>query len=392
MLNFDEERFLRIQSGAVALAEPIGDVIGRCLARGAENIFFLGTGGVAILMEPAAQMLERRSSFPVFRGISAELVLGGSVHLSPRSIVVIPSLSGTTKESVEALAYCRAKGAMIITLVGHADTPLGKDGDHVFVNFAEDDTSCKSFYVQALAIALSIMRHRGEFDSFANVLGELRLLPGGLLEAKRTFEARAERLAEAIKDEPYHIIVGAGSTWPEAHYYGMCILEEMQWIRTRPVHAADFFHGTLELVDKDVSVLLLKGEDEYRPLVERVERFLPAYTSKVLRARYGRIRPAGHIAGDARAGEVGGIERQDLARVTEQESLDPLDERPIRVFALEEEHAQHAVDELQRAVEEIRRRQHPDPLHLLEDAHAVMICASGHVDPAPTMMWVKLVA
>ena len=107
------------------------------------------------------------------------------------------------------------------------------------------------------------------------------MLPAGLLEAKRSFEARAERLAEAIKDEPYHIIVGAGSTWPEAHYYGMCILEEMQWIRTRPVHASDFFHGTLELVDKDVSVLLLKGEDAYRPLVERVERFLPPYTSKV---------------------------------------------------------------------------------------------------------------
>ena len=59
----------------------------------------------------------------------------------------------------------------------------------------------------------------------------------------------------------------------------MCILEEMQWIRTRPVHASDFFHGTLELVEKGVSVLLLKGEDAYRPLAERVERFAPAYTT-----------------------------------------------------------------------------------------------------------------
>ncbi len=42
----------------------------------------------------------------------------------------------------------------------------------------------------------------------------------------------------------------------------MCILEEMQWIRTRPVHASDFFHGTLELVEKGVSVILFKGEDE----------------------------------------------------------------------------------------------------------------------------------
>ena len=62
----------------------------------------------------------------------------------------------------------------------------------------------------------------------------------------------------------------------------MCILEEMQWIRTRPVHASDFFHGTLELVEADVSVLLLKGEDTTRPLAERVERFVSGLTNKLL--------------------------------------------------------------------------------------------------------------
>jgi fructoselysine-6-phosphate deglycase len=55
----------------------------------------------------------------------------------------------------------------------------------------------------------------------------------------------------------------------------------MQWIRTRPVHASDFFHGTLELVEKDVSVIVLTGEDEARPLSQRVERFAPRFTDKV---------------------------------------------------------------------------------------------------------------
>ncbi len=62
----------------------------------------------------------------------------------------------------------------------------------------------------------------------------------------------------------------------------MCILEEMQWVRTRPVHASDFFHGTLELVEAGVSVILLKGEDACRPLVERVEKFVPSVTDRVL--------------------------------------------------------------------------------------------------------------
>ena len=55
----------------------------------------------------------------------------------------------------------------------------------------------------------------------------------------------------------------------------------MQWIRTRPVHASDFFHGTLELVEKGVSVILFKGEDAARPLAERVQNFAPGYTDKL---------------------------------------------------------------------------------------------------------------
>ena len=176
--------------------------------------------------------------------------------------MVIPSLSGTTSESVEALEYCRARGATVLTLTGHADTPLAQEADHSFVNFAEDDTSCESFYLQSLLLALSVMHHRGEYDGYAADRRRARgACPRLLLEVKRAFEPRAAELAERLKDEPYHIITGAGSTWPQAFYYGMCILEEMQWIRTRPVHASDFFHGTLELVEQGVSVLLLKGED-----------------------------------------------------------------------------------------------------------------------------------
>jgi fructoselysine-6-phosphate deglycase len=281
MLNFDTGRFLRIESGALALAPAIHEAIGGLMAKGARNVFFLGTGGAAILMKPAALLLQRRSGFPAFMEIAAELVTTGHHALGKGSIVVIPSLSGTTKESVATLEFCREKGARIITLVGHEDTPLGQKADHAFVNFAEDDTSSESFYLQSLLAALSIMAHRGEFAAYDRTVAELSTLPKHLLAAKQRFEPEAERLASAFAEEPYHIITAAGGSWAEAWYYGMCILEEMQWIRTRPVHAADFFHGTLELVEKGVSVLILKGEDAYRPLTERVERFARQYTEKV---------------------------------------------------------------------------------------------------------------
>lgn len=282
MLNFDERRFLAIQSGAIGLADRIHKVIADQLAGGAANLFFVGAGGAGILMQPAVEILRHQSSFPVFQEMPAELVLTGSAHLGPQSVVVMPSLSGTTPETVEALAYCQAQGATVITLTGDAQTPLGERADINFANHAADDTSSESFYLQSLLIALSVMDVRGEIGDYADLVAGLQQLPGLLLEVKRTFEPTAPQVAQRIKDHPWHIITGAGTAWPEAFYFGMCILEEMQWIRTRPVHSSDFFHGTLELVEDGVSVLVMKGEDSSRPLAERVERFVPEHGGELL--------------------------------------------------------------------------------------------------------------
>lgn len=281
MLNFDTDRFVSIQSGAVAQIEPIADVVVRLLDDGARNLVFLGSGGAGILMGPAHRLLQTRSSFPSYLENPAELVSSGSVAVGADSIVVIPSLSGTTSESVAALEVAQRAGATVLVLTGHADTPLANAADHAFVNFAEDDTSCEMFFVQSLAIAMTVLDQRGEVDDWAAVRQDLQRLPEALVGVKERFEDRAAVVAKELAARDYHIVTSAGPSWWEAFYYGMCILEEMQWIRTRPVHASDFFHGTLELVEPGVSVVVLKGGDESRSLCERVEAFAGRYTDRV---------------------------------------------------------------------------------------------------------------
>ena len=278
MLNFDEARFLIIQQGAVALAPQIDTAISAAIAAGAENLFFLGTGGVAYLMEPATQLLQRNSGFPVFRDYPSELLASGNRNLTARSIVIMPSLSGTTKESVAMLNQLKQIGAQVITLIGHADTPLGFGGNPALVNFAADDTSSESFFIQALLVALSVMKARAEIDDYDAVRAEMQGLPQTLLATKRAFEPKADHFARIVAGADYHMFTAAGNMWPATNYYATCILEEMQWIRTRPVHAADFFHGPLELIDKNVSLILLRGQDEAGALADRVASFAPQYT------------------------------------------------------------------------------------------------------------------
>lgn len=281
MLNFDADRFVRIESGALALARPLREVVGSLLDGGARNLFFLGAGGAGRLMEPATQLIARSCDFPVYLENAAELVAVGSSNLGPQSIVVIPSLSGTTREAIAVLEYAQACGAKVIALTANENSPVAQQSDFSFSTFAEDDTSSESFYLQSLVIALSLLNHLGHYDAFDAALAQLETLPRLLLAVKESFEPAAAAIAERLRHDEFHIVTGAGATWTEAWYYATCILEEMQWIRTRPVHASDFFHGTLELVERGVSVLVFKGEDASRPLAERVEKWVPTVTDRM---------------------------------------------------------------------------------------------------------------
>ncbi|MCM3766044.1 SIS domain-containing protein [Neobacillus niacini] len=281
MFNFDTERFLGIQAGAVQLKDELNQAIDVVMEKDVENVFFVGTGGATILMYPAQYILKNHSTLPVFTEISSELMLMDHQFLGEKSLVILPSLSGTTKETVAAAQFCKEKGATTISLVGHADTPLGHLTDYTFVNYAADDTSCESFYIQSYLIAFRVMYKRNEFPQYHQFVEEMKQLPAVLLKVKSATEQRAADFARKHKHTPYHILSGTGIDWGQTYYYGMCILEEMQWIKTRPVHASDFFHGTLELVEEDTSIILLKGEDKTRPLAERVERFAKHYSKEL---------------------------------------------------------------------------------------------------------------
>ena len=184
MLNFDKDRFVKIETGAVAMAAEIRALIKKLLAGGVDRLYFMGTGGVQILTWPAIDLAQRRSRFPVSAEFPAQVVIDPPAALDKNALVVLPSLSGTTKESVKLLGFLKERGVKTISLTGHRDTPLAQEADHNFTNFAEDDTSSEMFYLQTLLIVLSILAERGEYDNFDATVAELQTLPRLLLDVK----------------------------------------------------------------------------------------------------------------------------------------------------------------------------------------------------------------
>lgn len=274
MFNFNAPRYEKVLIDALAMRPEIERAADAISAEGYSNLFFIGCGGTYAHALPMKYWLETASNIEVHAEIAAEFMLMGHRAFSKDSVCIFSSRSGNTKEIVEAAKFCKEAGARTIVYVSNDNTPICDYADYKVSSFAEDDHLCEAIYTFMITLVARLMKNAGEFADYDLFVKEYDRIAPYLLHAKELYDDRCCEIAARLKGHSYHMIVGSGMLWGEAYDYAMCILEEMLWQKTKAVHAAEFFHGTLELVEKDTSILLFYGEDETRPLMDRVERFV----------------------------------------------------------------------------------------------------------------------
>ncbi|MBF4616023.1 SIS domain-containing protein [Curtobacterium sp. VKM Ac-1376] len=281
MIKFDADAYRAVLTGAVAQRDRIEQITAEIADAGFDNLFLIGSGGSYGAMLPMERLVQNHSTLPVRAAIAGELVLTDPPMLGARSVAVFSSLSGTTGETIAAVEYCKARGVTTIGLTGDADSTLAELADHVVVNPADNATAAESITTQLLLLTTSLLSRRGEFADYERLADATRALPEGLPAVAIAADPFASDWAERHAATDYHFLVGAGELWGFTYNYSMCVLEEMQWLRTTRVSGAEFFHGSLELIERDTSLVLFFGEDESRPLMERVRKFSDRYSDDV---------------------------------------------------------------------------------------------------------------
>jgi fructoselysine-6-phosphate deglycase len=269
MIRFDDDLFLSRLHSAIEQRPAIEAVVDELVDRGIDSGFFVGSGGTYANAWPYVQLLHERSTIRAFAVIAADLVLTGHASLGPRSVVVVTSKSGTTEDVIAALDYVNAQGAHTVAFTNDADSPIASRA-HTSIVSADGSWP---FDVQHVLFTTRLLDRRGEFDTYAAFADELGSLPDALLALAQEQDATARAFAEAHRDTKYHFLSGSGPLWANTYIFSMCVLEEMQWLLTTRVEGAEFFHGSLELLEPDTSVFLLLGEDRTRPIMERVRDF-----------------------------------------------------------------------------------------------------------------------
>lgn len=275
-MDKDYSDYKKVLQRGVNERKNIENAISKIAEKGVENVFLVGCGGSLAVMSPCKYILETNSRLPVYEYNAGEFISIKPKTFSEKSLVILSSYTGTTSETVAAAKFAKEVGAATVGFAGKADSELGLNVDYVFANDAKGGVT-DSKLIMIYQIVFSLMKHVDNFEKYEEVMDAIARLPENLVQIKHLVEERAIKFANDFKDADFIMTIGSGILWGETYSYAVCILEEMQWIKAHPVHAGEFFHGSFEIVTEDSKLLIFKGEDLTRPLLDRVTDFTSIY-------------------------------------------------------------------------------------------------------------------
>lgn len=271
MLKFNEQQQIEDIQGALALRPEVEKLVDQVWEKGFDAIYYLGIGGTYASAMQAVTYINGKSALPAYVQHAAEYYTTGNRRLTKDSLVILSSVTGTTEEVVKAVKEIKKTGAVLIGFIDTPDSILAKLCDLV-ISYPNLGTEQLKFFM----VADRLMKNNGDFEDYEDYYQELdEHLAVGLVKAEKQADTFGLKFVEKHRHDPMHYFIGAGNQWGAVYSYAMCYWEEQSWLRSKSIHAAEFLHGTLEVVDETTPVTLFLGEDEQRPLAERVAKLLP---------------------------------------------------------------------------------------------------------------------
>lgn len=262
VLGPDLDRFLTEQGLAIR------QLAKRAVEEKVAHIYWVGSGNSWVNLFSGKYLLDRFTDLTSDCLVSYELVWRNPVRLNEKAWIFLASFSGATEDTVTALRHAKARGAHTIAILNKADSLMGHEADEVIAY------NSKALFILPLAAAylfsLEVARIKGT-AGVEEIIDGLYELPPLLSKQYIDEEAPMRKLAEEFKNERLFYTMGSGPLYGLAYKFGLTVFMENMRVNGSFMDATEFRHGPVEMFDREKpAMVILKGTDESRPVVERV--------------------------------------------------------------------------------------------------------------------------
>lgn len=230
------------------------------LLRAIDKVFVVACGTSYHAAMMAKYAIERWTRLPVEIDIASEFRYRDPV-LDARSLVIGISQSGETIDTLAAVRYAKAQGAILIGVSNVLDSALAREAHAVLYTRAGLEigvAATKTFTTQLVAmqlLGLYLAQVRGTLDpgKIELLVSDLQKLPAQV-EGVLANSAEIEDLARSWVDVRDYFFLGRSGDFPVA-MEGALKLKEIAYVRAEGYAAGEMKHGPIALIEDGVVVV-----------------------------------------------------------------------------------------------------------------------------------------
>ena len=121
MIDFCEKGIIEKADKLYSLRGEFEAVADAVCEKGFDNILFTSAGGSLAALEPYCYMMKSMSKIPTFTEIPAELMTTGNPMVTDKTVAILTSKSGDTKETVAVAKWLKERNVTTISFAGEPD-------------------------------------------------------------------------------------------------------------------------------------------------------------------------------------------------------------------------------------------------------------------------------
>ena len=209
---------------------------------------------------------EKFAKIPVICDIASEFRYNDP-FIDDKTLIILPSQSGETADTLAALRLARQKGAKTLVLTNVVASSLDREADKTIYCYAGPEiavastkaytTQIISFYMLALDFARKLETISEE--EYKNILEEIKKIPEKVKEILDNIED-IKKYAQEIKKSESIFYLGRGLDYKSV-IEGALKLKEVSYIHSEAFAAGELKHGTIALIEEGTPVVTVATQE-----------------------------------------------------------------------------------------------------------------------------------
>ena len=188
--------------------------------------------------------------------------------MNPRSLAIVISHSGETKDTYEAMLKAKKYGIKTLAICNVKGSTIARDADYNCYTYAGPEIavattkaySCQLIVLYLFALFLARTKYMVDKETYYKLIEEVKEIPD---KVTQTIECRkqVQKLSARFTEKTNVFFIGRGIDYAVG-MEGSLKLKEITYINSNAYAAGELKHGTISLVEKGVAIVAIATQPE----------------------------------------------------------------------------------------------------------------------------------